>query len=51
MYQKLWKPFFDTLEGFSDEEIQTFTRALRVLSRNAQIDDYRTRPALVKYNK
>lgn len=51
MYQKLWKPFFDALEGFSDEELQTFTKALQILSRNAQIDEYQTRPALVKYNK
>lgn len=48
MYRKLFKPFFDELEGFSDEEIRRFTHALLTLTAGAQKDEIQKRPALIK---
>lgn len=35
LYQKMFKPFFDQLECFSDEDLEHFTHALDVFSSNA----------------
>ena len=33
LYSKLFKPFFDELEGFSDEELSRFAHAIETLSK------------------
>ena len=48
MFRKLFKPFFDELEDFSDEDIRRFTHALETLSAGTQNDEIQKQPTLVK---
>ena len=48
LYREIFKPFFDALEGFSDEELERFTHALRTLSSSAQKEELEKRPRLIK---
>lgn len=48
MFRKLFKPFFDELEAFSDEDIRRFTHALETLSAGTQKDEIQKRSTLVK---
>lgn len=47
-YQKIWKPFFDALEGCSDDELERFTAALHVLSGGVVKDDLIKKTELIK---
>ena len=48
LYREMFKPFFDELEGFSDEDLARFTQALRTLSTSAQKDEFEKRPKLIR---
>ncbi|MBR3237845.1 MAG: winged helix DNA-binding protein [Oscillospiraceae bacterium] len=48
MYRKLFKPFFDELEGFSDEELARFVHALEILSAGAQKEEIEKRSVLIR---
>lgn len=48
MYETMFKPFFDELACFSDEEIEKIAHALETLSFGARKDEFKTRSPLVK---
>ena len=47
MNRKMFQPFFDLLEAFSDEDIRQYTHALEILTDGAQKDEIEKRPILV----
>ena len=48
LYGQLFKPFFDELEGFSDEELNRFARAIENLSGRMESEEPKKTGILVK---
>ncbi len=48
LYRYMFKPFFDELEGFSDEELGRFAHAIETLSKGAGKEDEKKKIKLVK---
>ena len=48
LYDTMFKPFFDELEGFSDEELERFTHAIETMSKGADKGETKKVSQLVK---
>ena len=48
LYRNMFKPFFDELEDFNDEELARFTHAIETLSKGADKEDDKKKTKLVK---